>query len=397
MKESSKVQQYKERPSDRSSPACIFKLLLGLKSAAGQSRHIDTDNGDNICQDPLSRMKKKLLIDADTGVDDAHAIMVAVAAPDVEILGITCCHGNTPLENVLKNTLRVLKVCNRPDIPVYRGCPKPLLAREQHAGGFHGQDGLGDIPDPNAPGLQLLQEQSAAEAIVKIVKENPGEVTLVAMAALTNLAVAVQLDPSISEKLKALYIMGGNTDSRGNTTVCGEFNFVADPEAAYVVLDRYTCPTYIATWEFSCRNSLPWSFCNQWFAQNNEKAAFMKKITSISMKKQQSAEYQKEIAAGRTGFNTWSTYAMAAAVDDALITESEEVSSASFKIQKVESLKQLLVLLLQVAVTVELEGTYTRGMMVLDYMELLNKKHKATIMKKVDLERFKQMLMDALK
>uniref|UniRef100_A0A8D0D919 Inosine/uridine-preferring nucleoside hydrolase domain-containing protein n=1 Tax=Sander lucioperca TaxID=283035 RepID=A0A8D0D919_SANLU len=188
-------------------------------------------------------MKKKLILD-DTGVDDAQAIMVALVAPDAEILGITCCHGNTLLENVLKNTLRVLKVCNRLGIPVYRG----------H---FHGKDGLGDVPDPDAPGLELLLKKRAAEAIIKIV-------SLVATAPLTNLAVAVQLNPTFPKKLKALYNMGENTESRGNTTACGEFNFVADPEAVYIVLDHYSCPTYIATWEFSCRSSLPWSFCDTW-------------------------------------------------------------------------------------------------------------------------------------
>ncbi|XP_019206770.1 uncharacterized protein LOC109196804 [Oreochromis niloticus] len=81
-------------------------------------------------------MKKKLIIDVDTGVDDAQAIMVALAAPNVEILGITCCFGNTPLENALKNTLRVLKVCNRLDIPVYRGCSEPLLAKKRQAGDY---------------------------------------------------------------------------------------------------------------------------------------------------------------------------------------------------------------------------------------------------------------------
>ncbi|KAK2856903.1 hypothetical protein Q5P01_005638 [Channa striata] len=318
-------------------------------------------------------MKKKLILDVDTGVDDAQAIMVALADPNVEILGITCCHGNTPLENVLKNTLRVLKVCNRLDIPVYRGSSTPILAEKKNAGDYHGKDGLGEVPDPAAPGLELLQKTKAATAIIKIVNENPGEVTLAAVAPLTNLAVAVQLDPSFPEKLKALYIMGGNTESRGNTTSCGEFNFVTDPEAAYIVLDRYTCPTYIATWEFSCRSSLPWSFCDQYLSQKTKKADFMKKISQLSMKKAQSADYQKEITEGQ-GFNSCDTYAAAAAINDKLITAKEKV-----------------------AVTVELNGAHTRGMMVLDYLEQMKKKHKAFIIKKIDLEEFKRMLMNSLK
>lgn len=316
---------------------------------------------------------KKLWIDLDTGVDDAQALMLALSDTNVEVLGISCCHGNTPLQNVLMNTLRVLKVCNRLDIPVYKGCQHPLLSPKQHASDYHGKDGMGDVPDPDPPSLDLLQKKKGVPAMIKAVKQNPGEVTLVATAPLTNLAVAVQLDPSFPKKLKALFLMGGNVNSRGNTTVCGEFNFVADTEAAFVVLDRFTCPTYIASWEFSCRSSLPWSFCDNWLAQCTEKAEFMKKITGVSRNRAQSDDYQKESTAGR-GFNSCDCYAMAAALDESLMLENEEV-----------------------AVSVELEGAHTRGMMVVDYIELLNKKHKAFIMKKFDLEKFSKMLMDSLK
>ncbi|KAF7645502.1 hypothetical protein LDENG_00203580, partial [Lucifuga dentata] len=274
---------------------------------------------------------KKLLVDVDTGVDDAQAIMVALASPNVEILGITCTHGNTSLENACKNTLRVLKACNRLDIPVYRGASQPLLAHKLHAEEFHGKDGLGDIPDPDAPGLECLQKEEAVPAMIRIVNENPGEVILVATSPLTNLAMVVKMDPSFPKKLKGLYIMGGNTESRGNTTVCGEFNFVADPEAAYIVLNTYHCPTYIAPWEFSCRNHLPWSFCETLLAQNTDKARFMEKVSRYTRKVIQTGQKQEEVVAG-PGFNSCDTYAMAAAIDDTLVTESEEVYPVCFHI-----------------------------------------------------------------
>uniref|UniRef100_A0A4W5KP40 Inosine/uridine-preferring nucleoside hydrolase domain-containing protein n=1 Tax=Hucho hucho TaxID=62062 RepID=A0A4W5KP40_9TELE len=320
------------------------------------------------------RSEKKLVLDVDTGVDDAQAIMMALAAPNVEVLGITCVSGNTSLENSCRNTLRVLNVCQRLEIPVFGGAAEPLMGHPLSAGSFHGQDGLGDAPDPDAPGLELLQTEGAVEAIIRLVNENPGEVCLVAMAPLTNLALAVKIDPTLPQKLKGLFIMGGNTDSRGNTTVCAEFNFAADPEAAYIVLNRFFCPTYIATWEFCCENKLPWSFCANWLAQDTDKARFMKSIFKHTMDTVATcARYQREMTAG-PGFVSCNSYAMAAAIDDGFVWVSEPV-----------------------AVTVELQGTYTRGMMVLDKLGVLEKEHQVVIMRTVDLESFKGMLMDSLK
>lgn len=319
-------------------------------------------------------MKRKLLADVDCGTDDAQALMLALAAPNVELLGVTCVHGNTTVENVCKNTLRVLQACNKLEIPVFKGADKPILGNTIDAGHFHGMDGLGDAPDPNAPSLDLVQKESAVSAIVRIANENPGEVYLVATAPLTNLALAVRMDPSLPSKLKGVYIMGGNTESRGNTTVCAEFNFAADPEAAYIVLKDYNCPTYLACWEFTCRSKLTWEFCDAWLAQDSNKARFMSRIFRHSMEAARSERFVKEFVSG-LGFISCDSYAMAAAIDDAFILEKDEES-----------------------VSVELAGTHTRGMMIVDTAGLMKgPSKKAFILKRVDLKRFEEMMMAALK
>lgn len=312
-------------------------------------------------------------MDVDCGVDDAQAIMLVLAAPNVKLLGITCVHGNTSVENVCKNTLRVLQACDRLEIPVFKGASKPILGNVIDAGQFHGEDGFGNAPDPNAPSLDLTQKEGAVSAMIRIINENPGEVCLVATAPLTNLALAVRIDPTLPSKLRRLYIMGGNTESRGNTTVCGEFNFTADPEAAHIVLSDYQCPTYLACWEFTCHSKLSWEFCDAWLAQDSRKARFMAQIFRHSIEVVQSGRFDKEFVAG-SGFVSCDSYAAAAAVDDSFITECD-----------------------QYPVSVELTGTLTRGMMVMDTVDMMKKSHKAFIMKKVDMEKFKQMMMAALK
>uniref|UniRef100_A0A4W3JY23 Inosine-uridine preferring nucleoside hydrolase-like n=1 Tax=Callorhinchus milii TaxID=7868 RepID=A0A4W3JY23_CALMI len=317
--------------------------------------------------------KKLLLMDVDCGVDDAQAIMMALAAPNVQLLGITCCHGNTSIDNVCKNVLRVLKVCHRMEIPVFRGACLSLLGDNLHASVYHGKDGLGDVPDPSAPGLEQVQTEHAVNAMIRIVAEHPGQVSLVAIGPLTNVALAVEMDPTFPSKLKHLYIMGGNMQGRGNVSVCGEFNFRTDPEAAYIVLNQFTCPTYISTWEYCIRHPLSWEFFKDWVNQDSAKAQFMKRITAHSETFAKSERGLRE-QYQTPGFVPCDSYAVAAMIDESVVTEWEECG-----------------------VSVELRGSLTRGMMVLDTLDLLKKESRAFLMKKCNIEKFQQLMVSILK
>ncbi|MBN3299628.1 IUNH hydrolase, partial [Amia calva] len=316
--------------------------------------------------------QKLLLVDADCGIDDAQAIMMALAAPHVRILGITCCFGNTSVENVCRNTLRVLNVCQRTEVPVFCGAACPLVGTSDLLTSHFGTDGLGDRPEDSDPELwrTQIQREHAVNAMIEMVSQHRGQVSLVALGPLTNLALAVRMDPTFPQKLKDLFIMGGNMEGKGNRTVCGEFNFVMDPEAAYVVLEEFSCPTYIATWDFTCRNKLPWEFFDEWVNQDTAAAAFMKRITSQTYCRDKTTK--KDVLFG-PGFVSYDSYAMAAAIDSSIMTKNMECS-----------------------VRVELQGKLTRGMMALDPVNVLEKKRKAFVMKECDINKFKRLLMAAL-
>jgi len=176
-----------------------------------------------------------VIIDTDPGIDDAQAIAFALAHPEINLLGLTSVFGNATIDITTNNALGLLELFGRPDVPVAQGADRPLVQERLASPDFvHGKDGLGNT---NMPKLdrQAIDER-AAEFIVRMVNAQPGEVTLVAIGPLTNIAHAVVLDPSLPSKTKELVIMGGTVDEPGNVSPVAEANFLGDPHAADIVL-----------------------------------------------------------------------------------------------------------------------------------------------------------------
>lgn len=177
-----------------------------------------------------------VLLDCDPGIDDAMAIFYGLGAPEIDIVAIGTVWGNVPVETATSNALRLLEIAGRPDIPVAQGAPRPLMGPEPTFSGIiHGKDGQGNANLP--PPTTRPTGESAAEQIVRLSRERPGELTLVAVGPLTNLAIAVSLDPTLASRIKSVVIMGGAFLVPGNARPVGEANIWHDPEAAQIVLD----------------------------------------------------------------------------------------------------------------------------------------------------------------
>lgn len=177
----------------------------------------------------------KIIIDTDPGIDDAQAIAFAVAHPAIELLGLTTVFGNAAVDITSRNALSILEILGCPEIPVAVGAAEPLTQARLPAPDFvHGKDGIGNL-NLAAPSSSAIDE-SAAEFIVRMANQHPGEITLVAIGPLTNIALAVSLDPQLPTKLKQLIVMGGTVDAPGNVTPLAEANFFNDPHAANQVL-----------------------------------------------------------------------------------------------------------------------------------------------------------------
>lgn len=175
--------------------------------------------------------KKKIILDCDPGHDDAAAIMLAGASPEIELMGITVAAGNQTLDKTVKNALGVCQLLGI-DVPVYAGCPKPLVREGTAAAEIHGETGIDGAKLP--PLKRKAESRHAVQYIIDTVSTSDGDITLAVTGPMTNIAAALILEPHIASRIKEIVFMGG-AFGLGNATPAAEFNIYADAEAARAV------------------------------------------------------------------------------------------------------------------------------------------------------------------
>lgn len=304
--------------------------------------------------------KPQLLIDTDPGVDEALAILMAHAHASVS--GLTIAAGNVGLGHTVRNARTLVDLVGS-TTPIFAGCPTPLVRLpEEDAVHVHGSDGLGDVgfPEPKA----LVSHEHAVQAILRLTREQP-ELTLVALGPLTNLALAVRLDPTLPQRVKRLVIMGGAVTGLGNTgKIPAEFNIGFDPEAAHVVFEAF--PMFdLVDWEVVLRHAFEEDEFNAWLAAGDQRATFFEQVFGTA----RAFNFKR----GRRGVIAADALAMAVAIDPAMISRVEERH-----------------------VAVELDGRLTRGATVVDWTGRLGKPANARIVMEVDQARFGAMVRHAL-
>ncbi|MFD6953532.1 nucleoside hydrolase [Nocardiopsis sp. TSRI0078] len=175
----------------------------------------------------------RVFVDCDPGIDDAVALAYLAARPEVEIIGVGAVFGNNSVDVTADNALRLLELYGRPDTPVAVGAARPLVQPPRLAAHVHGGNGLGDVELPEPAGKPVTE--SAAELLVRLARENPGEVDVLAVGPLTNLAIALGLEPELPRLVRRLVVMGGAVSVPGNVSSHAEANISNDPEAAEAV------------------------------------------------------------------------------------------------------------------------------------------------------------------
>ncbi len=251
---------------------------------------------------------RNFIIDTDTASDDAVALVMALRQPELDVKAITVVAGNVPLDQAVQNALYTVELCDA-DTPVYAGCAAPLLRPLSTAQEVHGQDGMGDIGlplrgRPPAPG-------HAADVLSQVINAHAGDITLVTLGPLTNVALALLREPALAQRVSSCFIMGGIGSGHGNVTPTAEFNIWVDPEAAKIVYQS-GMPITMVGWDIS------WKYATF----DAEQAADIRNIGTPL------AEFVVDIQATLTefsmsenhlaGFDLPDPIAMAAAIDPAI-------------------------------------------------------------------------------
>ena len=188
-----------------------------------------------------------VIIDTDTAQDDCIAILVGLLDPAADLLAITMVAGNVGFEQQVANaqlTLNVAGMLGR--VPVHAGCRRPLLREWVSATDVHG-DGSGGLSMHST--AAVVDDEHGVDALLRITAERPGEVNIVAIGPLTNIATAVAKDREFAARVKSLYVMGGSNNGRGNITASAEYNFYVDPEAAQIVMEAGFADLHLITWD----------------------------------------------------------------------------------------------------------------------------------------------------
>jgi purine nucleosidase len=312
----------------------------------------------------------KVVLDCDTGVDDSMAIFYGLMAPEVEIVAIGCVWGNTYVETTTQNTLRLLEMTGNGHIPVAMGAAKPLLGPLPPVGTVHGLDGQGNT---NLPPPSLAPSgETASQQLVRLAHERPGELTLVAVGPLTNVALALAQDPSIARLYKNVVLMGGAFLHPGNITAVAEANIAHDPEAAQMVLTA-GWPVTLVGLDVTLQARLTEALLQQLADSGTVAGRHLRRIT------QHYLDFYAQ-RSGRRECAMHDAFALAIAADPTLIQRGPRAR-----------------------VEVELTGTHTRGMTVADLRPQLRatppppaETDNATVVLAADSERFRARFMEVL-
>jgi len=306
-----------------------------------------------------------ILIDTDPGVDDALAILMAhdhAARHDCEVVGLSIAAGNVGLAHTVANGLKLVEVMGA-RTPVFAGCPVPLVHASADAAYVHGNDGFGDTGyEPS--GLRAESEH-AALAILRLSHEHAGKLVLIALAPLTNIALALRLDPTLPSRVAKFVIMGGAVTGRGNfERVPTEFNIGFDPEAAHVVFSGW--PNFVLVdWEATVRHGIDFDHLDKMLMADSAHARFYSSITK------KTREWTR--AEGRPKMLIADALAMAVALEPAIVKRAEDRH-----------------------VEIEIDGRLTRGATVVDWENRLGKPANAQVVLDVDHDRFEALISSAL-